>query len=338
MSEIKILKAKDTMSTLIMTDVINVVEKAYSSQSKGNTKIYPLITDEFIPGKAEMDIKSGWMKNEKIYGMKVISWMADNHKLGLPSLLGTIIIFDSQTGVPLGILDGSYATCMRTGAAGAIGAKFLARADSKKLLIVGAGLIAKFQIAATLMCFPEIDKVMIYDGIDYNNSEVFVSKIEKILIEEFDMKNIKAKFEAVSDIASATNQSDIIITITPSREPIIKKEWVKPGTHLSCIGSDMQGKEEIDPRIFKNARIFVDDIEQCINVGEVEIPIKKGIIKPDNIIGLIGDVINQKVVGRENYNQITIYDATGTAVIDLLTGMLALEKATEEGLGQVFEL
>lgn len=338
MLEMKVLKMEDTVKVLKMKDVIETIEEVYQAQSAGASAIYPLITEEFVPGSAEMDIKSGWLKDAGIYGLKSVSWFEQNEKVGLPALLGTILIFDAKTGAPVGLLDGSHITGIRTGAAGAIGAKLLAREDAKNLLIVGAGHVATFQAAATLLSFPGLEKVMVYDGLDYDNADRFAKNLRGTLAADFGMENVKAEFTAVKDIAEAVGQSDIIITVTPSREPIIKKEWVKPGTHFSCIGSDMAGKEEIDPQIFAGAKVFVDDIEQCINVGEIEIPIKKGIMNRENISGIIGDIITGKVSGRENDEQITVFDATGTALLDLLTGMLAIKEAEKQGLGQIIEL
>lgn len=334
----KVLKMEDTVKVLKMKDVIETIEEVYRAQSAGASAIYPLITEEFVPGSAEMDIKSGWLKDAGIYGLKSVSWFEQNEKVGLPALLGTILIFDAKTGAPVGLLDGSHITGIRTGAAGAIGAKLLARGDAKNLLLVGAGHVATFQAAATLLSFPGLEKVMVYDGLDYDNADRFAKNLRGTLVADFGMEDVKAEFTAVKDIAEAVGQSDIIITVTPSREPIIKKEWVKPGTHFSCIGSDMAGKEEIDPQIFADAKVFVDDIEQCINVGEIEIPIKKGIMNRENISGIIGDIITGKVSGRENDEQITVFDATGTALLDLLTGMLAIKEAEKQGLGQIIEL
>lgn len=338
MLEMKVLKMEDTVKVLKMKDVIETIEEVYRAQSAGASAIYPLITEEFVPGSAEMDIKSGWLKDAGIYGLKSVSWFEQNEKVGLPALLGTILIFDAKTGAPVGLLDGSHITGIRTGAAGAIGAKLLAREDAKNLLIVGAGHVATFQAAATLLSFPGLEKVMVYDGLDYDNADRFAKNLRGTLAADFGMENVKAEFTAVKDIAEAVGQSDIIITVTPSREPIIKKEWVKPGTHFSCIGSDMAGKEEIDPQIFAGAKVFVDDIEQCINVGEIEIPIKKNIMNRENISGIIGDIITGKISGRENDEQITVFDATGTALLDLLTGMLAIKEAEKQGLGQIIEL
>lgn len=338
MLNIKVLKKEDTVRVLKMKDVIETIEEVYRAQSAGAASIFPLITEEFVPGSAEMDIKSGWLKDDQIFGLKVVTWFENNEKAGLPALLGTVLVFDAETGAPIGLVDGSHITGIRTGAAGAIGAKLLAKEDSKTLLVIGAGHVATFQVAATLLSFPDMENVMIYDGLAPDNAEQFVSGIRATLKQDFGMGDVKAEFTAVKDIASATAKSDIIITVTPSREPIIKKEWVRPGTHFSCIGSDMSGKEEIDPEIFADAKVFVDDIAQCVDVGEIEIPIKKGILREEDITGVIGDVITGKASGRDSREQITVFDATGTALLDLLTAMLAIKEAEKQGLGQTIEL
>lgn len=334
MFDIKVLSKEDTETLLKMNDVINVVENVYKSKSEQKTCVFPLIFHEFEPGVADMDIKSGWMKENNIFGLKLVSWFGENIKKDLPALIGTIMVMDSTTGVPIGILDGAHITGMRTGAAGALGAKYLARPDSKSLLIVGAGHVSTFQIAATLLLFPKIETVMIYDPINFDTANKKANNIIDTLKNDFGIfVGEKVEFTAVEDIKDATGKSDIIITVTPSKKPIIMKEWVKAGTHFSCIGADMSGKEEIDPEIFKGARIFGDDINQCVNVGETEIPVSIGIIKKEDIAGEIGDIIAGKTVGRENDDQITIFDATGIALLDLATAKLALDEANKVFLG-----
>ena len=338
MFQVKVLNQEDTKKVLDMKEVIKTVEEVYRAKSAGDTEVFPLVFHEFQPGAADMDIKSGWLKSSNIFGLKLVSWFGDNVKKNLPALIGTVMIFDAGTGAPIGILDGSHITGMRTGAAGAIGAKLLARKNSKKLLVVGAGHIAEFQVAATLQCFPQLEEVMIYDGVDYALAEKFTAQIEEKLHKNFGMEKVTAKFTAIKDIEEAVGMSDIVITVTPSRIPIVKKEWVQPGTHFSCIGADMSGKEEIDPEIFANARVFADDIPQCINVGEIEIPVAQGILKKEDIAGEIGDILTGKAIGRESEEQITVFDATGTALLDLLTGMLALQEAETKKIGQCSEL
>lgn len=339
MFDIKVLSKEDTEKLLKMNDVIGVVENVYKSKSEDKTSVFPLIFEEFEPGVADMDIKSGWLKESNIFGLKLVSWFGENVKKGLPALVGTIMVMDSRTGVPIGILDGAHITGMRTGAAGALGAKYLARANSETLLIVGAGHVSTFLIAASLLLLPKIKRVMIYDPMNYDTALNKVKTIVDILKDNFGIDlDGRVNFTAVSDIKEATGKSDIIITVTPSKKPIIMKEWVNPGTHLSCIGADMSGKEEIDPEIFRGARVFGDDINQCINVGETEIPLSLGIINKEDIAGEIGDIIIGKTMGRENDDQITIFDATGIALLDLATANLALEEAKKASMGSTVNL
>lgn len=339
MFDIKVLSKTDTEKLLKMSDVISVVENVYKSKSEDKTCVFPMVFHEFEAGVADMDIKSGWMKEDNIFGLKLVSWFGENVKKDLPALIGTIMVLDSRTGIPLGILDGSHITGMRTGAAGAIGAKYLARPDSKTLLIVGAGHVSTFQIVAALLLFPELETVMIYDHMNYDTALNKADTIIDTLDNNFDIKmDGRVKFLAVSDIKEATGKSDIIITVTPSRKPIIMKEWIKPGTHFSCIGADMSGKEEIDPEIFREARVFADDIPQCINVGEIEIPVSSGILNKEDIAGEIGDIIAGKIKGRENDDQITVYDATGIALLDLAAAKLALDEAKKLSIGSIVNL
>lgn len=334
MLDIKFLSKSDTEKLLRMEDVINVVSDVYRSKAEDNTCVFPLVFHEFESGVADMDIKSGWLKDTEIFGLKMVSWFGENVKKDLPALIGLIMVVDANTGVPLGILDGAHITGMRTGAAGAIGAKYLAKADSKNLLLVGTGHVSTFEIAATLLLFPDLENVMIYSPRDFAKAKDKAKIIKEELSEDFGLEiKDNINFIPVSDIEEAVGKSHIIITATPSRQPIIMKDWVKPGTHFSCIGADMSGKEEIDPELFKNARAFTDDTPQCINVGELEVPISLGIIKKEDIIGEIGEVIIGRTVGRENDDQITIFDATGIALLDLATAKLALDQAKKLSLG-----
>ena len=348
MSKVIILNEETIKELLDIKNVIKVVEQAYTLKNSNQADLFPIITHIFEPGKADMDIKSGHLKgNANIFGLKLVSWFGENSKKGFPELIGTIMIFDAKTGIPLGILSGGHITGMRTGSAGAIGSKYLARKDSENLLMVGAGHQAFFQVAAALTVLNQIKKVMVYDPIDYKFAVDFCHKIKVKLNEEILSKykddEILAKkydidFVATDDIEKSTSEADIIVTATPSRKPLIKKEWVKKGTHFSCIGSDMEGKQEIDENIFSKARIFVDDLEQASHVGETEIPLKKGVIKKEDIAGEIGEVILGTKPGRISDDEITIFDSTGIAHQDLLTATYTIKIAQEKGLGTIVKL
>lgn len=334
MFEIRVLSQDDVKKVLNMNKAIAAVESVYRSKAENGTVVWPTVFHDFEKGKADMDIKSGYVKAAEIHGMKSVSWFADNEKKGIPTLIGLILVFDSKTGVPIGILDAAYITGMRTGAAGAIGAKNLARKDSKNLFVLGAGNQAAFQIAAFLTEMPNLKKVRIADVLNPENAKKFAAGIHTRLVEEFGLTlSSDVSFEAVTNLQESVSDSDVIVTVTPSRSPVIKKEWVKPGTHLSCIGSDMEGKEEIEAEIFCGARIFADDKQHCMEVGEMELPLKNGVITKEDIAGEIGDLLVGNVQGRTSDEQITIFDATGMALLDLVTGKEALDAAEKLGLG-----
>ena len=323
----KVLGTEELKAALRIGKVIDGVRSVYEAKTKGEIIVWPLVYHEFEDGKgSNMDIRSGGIKGDiNIHGMKMFNEFPGNHELGLPSHIAMIMVFDSTNGMPIGAVDGAYVTGMRTGSAGAIGAKALARPESETLMVLGAGQQAMFQIAATLTLFPGLKRVMVADPINQPNAESFAANCCSRLYTEFGLDRSGVEFSAVTDLKEAVGQADIIITVTPSREPVIKKEWVKPGTHFSCIGSDMEGKEEIDPEIFRGARVFGDDLNQCKAVGEMEIPLKKGMISEEELGGEIGQVLTGEVAGRTSDDQITIFDATGLSALDLITAKIALE-------------
>ncbi|MBQ1690842.1 MAG: ornithine cyclodeaminase family protein, partial [Firmicutes bacterium] len=190
---------------------------------------------------------------------------------------------------------------------------------------LGAGQQALFQLAASITLMPNIKKIWVADPVNQPNAEQFAANCPGRLKNELGVDADHVEFKAVTDLAAAVGEADIIITVTPSRSPLIMKEWVKPGTHFSCIGSDMEGKEEIDPEIFRGARVFGDDLAQCKAVGEMEIPLKKGTIKEEELGGEIGQVLAGETEGRTAPDQITIFDATGLSALDLITAKIALE-------------
>ncbi len=350
MFNMRALSHADTEKLLDLETVINKVEEAYVMKHTKEAVLWPMIFHEFEQGAKDMDIKSGYLKGANAFGLKLVSWFGPNTEKGLPQLIGTVMVFDAKTGAPKALLSGEHITMMRTGAAGAIGAKYLARKDSKTLLMVGTGNQATLQIAATLMVMPSIEKVFLWNPINQNEAEVFKNMIkERLRLNVLELiedqqtfseveRKFDVEFEVVTDIERATGEADIIITATPSRKALIKKGWVKPGTHFSCIGSDMSGKQEIDEALFGIARVFTDDFAQSTSVGEAEVAVKKGIISEDDILSEIGAVIKGEVIGRQSDEDITIFDSTGIALQDIITANYAIEKSERLGIGSEFVL
>ncbi|MFQ9892028.1 MAG: hypothetical protein ACLRWH_02340 [Emergencia sp.] len=180
MFQLKVLSKENTESVLKMPEVIDAVEQVYKLKAKGDTAVFPLVFHEFDPGRADMDIKSGWLKGSNIFGLKVVSWFGENADKGLPPLIGTIMVMDAETGAPVGILDGSHITGMRTGAAGAVGAEGIGKARCQTMMVVGAGHVATFQMAATLSLFPQMEKVFVYDGCSKENAVNSLQKCRRL--------------------------------------------------------------------------------------------------------------------------------------------------------------
>lgn len=339
--KIRALNRDVIMNVANMESVLKTVEDVYVSKASENAIAWPTVFYDFKTGEKDMDIRSGYLKDAGLHGLKVINWTLDNPERGIPALIGVILLFDTDTGLPIGILDGGLITGMRTGCAGAVGAKYLARKDSDTLFVLGAGNQAFYQVAAFVTAFPGLRKVYISDPVSPQNAAAFVEKINDRLMTELRIDASHIEFMRAcseSDMAIAVGDSDMVVTVTPARIPVIRKEWVKPGTHFSCIGADMSGKEEIDEDIFKYAKIFCDDIPHCIEAGEMEIPLLHSVISESDIQGEIGSVISGKLQGRTSEDDITIYDACGMALLDIATAKAILELAEEKKLGAVVDI
>ena len=337
MTTIRFLNTQDVSRALSVESVLNTVESVYVAKSNELTEVWPTIFRVFEEGKADLDIKSGYLKDRNLYGHKTVSWFGENESKHIPTLFGLIVVYDATTGAPLSVLDAAYITGLRTGAAGALGAKYLARTDSKTLLVVGGGNQAIFQIAAMVEAFPLLENIRVFDR-TLQKAQTLVSSLPTRLQDEFKLTSEHITFEVSENLEETTRSSDIIITVTSAREPVIKNEWVSSGTHLSCIGADMEGKQELESALLQRAQIFVDDLPHCIEVGEIENPIKQQVITEQDIAGELGDHITGKLTGRTSADQITIFDATGMALLDIATAESALQGAKKAGLGTEVEL
>lgn len=336
MSNIRILGEKAIERIISLPMIMEAVENAYMQKHKGEGEIWNMVFHEFEPGRADLDIKSGNLDKAGIFGLKVVSWYGENPAKNLPALYGTSMIFDLQTGTPKALLNAGPITHFRTGAAGAIGAKYLARKDSEALLIAGCGNLAPYLIAAALLAMPELKHVTLVDPKvpeqAHHRFRAIVTQVDALL----GTMRRSAQIISATDIEKAVGGSDIIFTATPSRVPFIKKEWVKPGTHFSCIGADMSGKQEIESALFQNARVYGDDEDQCMAVGECEIPYKEGFLS--SLKCEIGAVMVDPGLGRSGPSDITIFDSTGIALQDLASAAALLEKAEQLDIGVVTAL
>ena len=337
MSKIKVLSEKNIKELIDLQIAINADEEAYKQKSNHKGNVWPLVFYKYEHNVFDLDIRSGNLMDSNAYGLKIISYNENNPQIGLSKVNATALVCNDKTGEPLAILNAAPITSYRTGAAAAIGAKYLARKDSKNLLIVGTGNIAKYSVAATLFLMASIENVYLYNPKrQINNEELLLFKDEVDVLLKESGKDTSAKFSLADDISKITSISDIIITTTPSDKAIIDVDWVKPGTHFSCMGACMTGKQEIDESIFEKAKSFADDQSQCLSQGEAQCAYNKKIIS--NFDAEIGDVILGKVEGRKSEEDITIFDSTGLFLQDLATSVELIKKAHTNNIGIEIEL
>ncbi len=244
-------------------------------------------------------------------GVKIVNVHPDNPKVGLPTVMALTIILDVATGMPMAILNATRLTDMRTGAAGAIAAKYLAPKKECVLGVVGTGRQAEAQVRATAHEV-SISGVRVWDR-NQTHAEAFAARLTPLSAESQSLENVC--------------DCDVLVTTTPSRIPIVKSEWIHPGTHINAIGADAPGKQELDPAILHRARVFVDDPAQAFHSGEINVPISKGIYQPWMIAGTLGEVVIGKRK-RESPDEITVFDSTGLAIQDLAIASIAMRQAS----------
>lgn len=321
MYTLKIVDEKQFKSVINMSDAIISVEKAYELFSTDKAGLFPVIIHEFEQGKNDMDIKSGHLAGAGFYGLKILGYNMDNPTYGRAALSGLIILMNIETQQPMGIVDASSVTFFRTGAAGAIGAKYLARKDSQTAVIVGAGSQGRSQLLGLSIALPNLKNVHYFD-INFDSAKKVVKE------EQHKYPNIKLRCHDMKDIESILSTTDVLVTCTTSRGYYIKSSWIRPGTHINAIGADMIGKQELEPELVARSKIFTDSINQSVNKGECQWAYSANLVKQENITE-IGNVIANIKKGRVSENDITIFDATGIALQDLVTAKLALDKLSD---------
>jgi len=272
-----------------------------------------------------------YLEELDVSAVKIVNVHPENpSRYNLPTVMAVIVLVDPSSGMPISIMGGTAVTYMRTGAAGGVAAKYLARNDSKIVGLVGAGAQARAQLMALVEVYKKFDEVRVYD----RNPEAqrrFVAESEKLY-------GNSCKFIVTGSVRDAVEGADIVVTATPSREPLVMNDMISPGTHITCIGADAVGKEELDPAILRRAKIVIDDWEQASHSGEINVPLSHGMLTKGNIWAEIGEIVAGFKIGRAGKGEVTVFASTGLAVQDAVTAKIAYKKALQEGIGKLFKI
>lgn len=302
----KIINLEEIKIILENIDPIEIIEEGFVAYSQGKVEIPPVGEMIFDNPPGECHIKYGFIKEDDYFVIKVATGFYDNPKLNLPAFDGLMLLFSQQTGQLLSVLlDQGHLTNIRTASAGAIAAKYMAPKDVRRIGVFGAGTHGRLQpiyLQKVLNC-----KDIITWGIDQDELDLY----------EKDMKELGFNVQTTQNPEDITSSCNLIVTCTPSKEPLIFADQIKKGTHITAIGSDTPEKQELDSAILKKAdRLVVDSIEQCMSRGESFKAMKSGMIKKGKMIEL-GHMIMEKEFQRQSEDDISVVDLTGVAIQDI---------------------
>lgn len=313
----------DALKTCLdMPSVIDAIEDAFVAFENGEAK---------MPSKSYIDLPEhgGDFRAMPAHvrdasGIKWVNVHPDNSTdHDLPTVMGTVIFSDPATGFPLAVMDGTVLTRYRTGAVAGVATRYLAPPDASSLGLLGAGQQARTQLDAIASVI-EVERVVLAD-------------LDEQAIERFIEVESGRDCEVVGGSPEEVAGCDVISTTTPTRTPILKREWIDDGTHINAMGADAAGKQELESTALADAAVVVDDWEQCSHSGEINVPVSEGLLREDDVFGDLSEIVSG-AVDMPSGNRITMFDSTGLAIQDIATARLVYREARDRGLGTDFDL
>lgn len=296
------------------------VRAVFGRMASGEARNFPVIREAIGHADALYGFKSGFDKHAMTLGLKAGGYWPGNMAQGLTNHQSTVCLFDPDSGRLSALVGGNYLTAVRTAAASAVSIDCLARKDSKVLGMIGAGHQAGFQLRAAARQ-RQFERV-----VAWNFHPEYLPSLGTVAEEA------RLSFAAVA-IEEVCAQADVIITITSSFAPLLMKDWIRPGTHIACMGTDTRGKQEVESKLVAGATVFADEIEQSTSIGEAQHAFAEGLIRKEHITP-IGNVINAVHPGRSHKDDITLFDSTGVGLQDLAVAEVAAQKARDSEQAQ----
>ena len=327
MSVTRLLSQQDVARLIDMKTAIRVTRHAFVAMARGQA-VMPSKLYLSLPHQSDFRAMPAYLAHPPACGVKWVNVHPHNRARKLPTVMAVIVLNDPATGVPLAVMDGLLITKLRTAAAAAVAAQALARPDSRTVGLVGCGAQADAQILALATIF-RLDRVNVW-GHTPGEAARFCVRMNRQL------PNIL--FMPLRSIKACVSGMDLVVTVTPSRRPLVKRAWLAPGTHVNAIGADASGKQELDPQILRDAVVVVDDRSQSIHGGELNVPVRRRQYDPRRIHASLGEVLIGRRSGRRRASDITVFDSTGLAIHDIALGAEALRRARRLGIGQRIQL
>lgn len=326
-----LLSRSDIKKVFTMKDAIEADKLAFRIFSEGKSEV-PLRTNIQAPKHDGVFLfMPAYVEELDTAAVKIINIFPKNIEMGKNSAPATTVLIDGTTGETSAILDGTYVTQLRTGAASGAAFDLLAKKDCKKGAMIGTGGQAATQLEA-MICARNLESVKIYD-LNAERTQAFVDRMSE------ELKSYGCKIEAAKSSDEAVEDADLIVTVTPSTKPVFNAEKIKKGVTISCVGSYQHHMQELDPKALVMAdKIYFDSKEAVLSeAGDILIPLEEKMITEDDFTGDIGDLILGKIGGRENDDEIIVFKTVGIAAQDLITARAIFELAKEKNIGTEWE-
>lgn len=317
-----VLDEKTIRGLIDPMQALEAVRHAFVLSARGQATLPPPMGFEVGPEQGEVHVKAGYLHGRQHYSIKIASGFYGNSRRGLPTCNGMVNVFDASTGeLRAVLLDNGYLTQLRTGSAGALAADLMARPDARHVAIIGCGAQARFQLEA-LRLVRSIEHVSVYAR-RASSAKEYVTEVR----ERWDLEG-----DVADSVEQALDGADIVVTTTPAREAILQAQWLRPGMHITAMGSDGPGKRELAPQVLKRAdRIVADRREQCLSNGELQ---QLGAVGLDAtaIHADLGELAAGLKAGRGHQDEITLADLTGVGIQDAAVADYVVTQALRHGL------
>ncbi len=329
--KILVLTRQDVKEAVSMGQAIEAVKGAFA-QLSANQATVPLRTQLSVPRHKGVTLfMPAYLEQTDSLALKIVSVFPDNATRDLPTIHAVVMVVDAATGQPIAILDGTYLTALRTGAASGAATDLLARSDAQQVAIFGAGTQGRTQLQG-VCAVRQIMKVRVYDPV-LPRAQQYVEEMKQ------QGGAIPSDVAAANSPAAAVADADIICTATTSSTPVFDDRYLKTGAHINGIGSYTPEMQEIDPATVVRAKIVVGSRSACLaEAGDLIIPLRMGLISEDHIYAELGEVALGRRAGRETEQEVTFFKSVGNAVQDAAVARLALAAAAEKGLGTTIDL
>ena len=323
----RILTRRQVLALLSLPECITAVEHAFRLHADGRS-LGPGVLGVPAP-RGGFHIKAAGLIGERSYfAAKTNANFPDNlQRFGLPTIRGTVVLVDAETGEPVALMDSASVTALRTGAATAVAAKYLARPGSRRVTIVGCGVQGEVQLAAIAAALP-VEQAWVLD-IDPARAESLATRAQA---------NLGIRASVVTNLRAALHDSDVCVTCTPSRSPFVFRDDIVSGTFIAAVGADNRGKQELEPELVASSTLVVDVFEQCAEIGELQHVLAAGLMTREGVHAELADVVAGRRLGRTHDEEITVFDSSGTALQDVAAAILVYEKALANGEGTEVKL